>query len=356
MTSHEEKMKKVAIIIVCYNGLKYLPKLLGSIFTFQPETVQQEIIVIDNASMDNSVPWLKQNYPALKIFGQSKNLGFAQGNNLGLKYAITNDFDYAMLLNQDTIIEDGYLDKLVAKAESNPAMAAVQPKILLYPLTDLINSVGNVIHYLGFGYTFGHKSANRESRIKNHEINYCSGAACLLKLAVLKKVGLFDEKLFMYHEDLDLGWRFLLAGYQNVIELSAVVYHQYEFSRSIKKYYFLERNRLIVIFQNYKLLTLLLILPALILMEIGLFIFSFFNGWWPKKLKVYLYFLNPQNWLKIIKTRSQIQQSRKKGDRAVVAKFSGLILHQEISNQLMEKIANPLFNAYWQVVKKLIVW
>lgn len=359
------------MIIVCYNGLKYLPKLFGSIFSYQPKTVQPAVMVVDNASTDGSAAWLKENYPDLIVLSPGRNEGFAQGNNLGIEYAIRNNFDYVMLLNQDTIIEDGYLDKLMAKAESDPAIAAVQPKILLYPLTDLINSLGNIIHYLGFGYTSGHKTPDSrlppldsargglsevEKPTPDYEINYCAGAACLLKLAVLKKIGLFDKKLFMYHEDLDLGWRLLMAGYKNVIEPAAVVYHQYEFSRSIKKYYFLERNRFIVMFQNYKLLTLLLILPALILMEAGLFIFSFLSGWWPEKLKVYLYFFNPLNWLKIIQTRGEVQKLRQRGDREVVIKFSGLILHQEISQPLLEKVANPLFNAYWQVVKRLIIW
>lgn len=348
-------MEKVAIIIVTYNGKKYLPNLLGSIFNYLPKTVSQEIIVVDNNSADGSIEWLENNYPQVILLTQIDNLGFAKANNLGIQYALSHNFNYVMLLNQDTIVTEGYLDKLVEAAGKDDKIAAVQPKILLYPETELINSAGNVIHYLGFGYTFGHKTKSKEQRTKSKTVNYCSGAACLIKVEALKKVGLFNEDLFMYHEDLDLGWRFRMSGYQNVIAPEATVYHQYEFSRSIKKYYFMERNRFIVIFQNYKLGTIFLILPSLILMEIASLIASFINGWWLEKLKVYLYFLQPANWSKILNKRRLIQAARIKGDREVALDFSGKIEHQEVNSWLV-RLANPLFNFYWQVVKKLIIW
>ena len=359
-------MKKTAIIILTFNGQKYLPALLGSIFKSEPVSVKQEIIVIDNSSDDDTISWIKQNYPQVTLLEQPKNLGFSAGNNIGIKYAIDNGFDYVMLLNQDTIVSQGYLDKLVESIESDNSIAAVQPKLMLYPLTELINSMGNVIHYLGFGYTYGHKMRNVEPetrirvtgnrlRVPGFEINYCSGAACLMRVEILKKIGLFDENLFIYHEDLELGWRIKLMGYRNFIAPEAVVYHQYEFSRSIKKYYYMERNRFIVLFQNYRCITILLILPALIIMELGLFIFSFKNGWWREKIKVYFYFLNPFSWLKIIKKRKAIQKARVKSDREVVCDFSGKIEHQEIDSPLMS-FANPFFNVYWQIVKRMIVW
>jgi len=348
-------MQRVAIIIVNFNGQKYLPDLLGSIFKFFPVTAQQKVIIVDNHSTDDSVIWLKENYQQLIILEQEKNLGFAAGNNVGIKYAINQNFEYVMLLNQDTIVTEGYLDKMVNRISTDKRIAAVQPKLMLYPLTDLINSLGNVIHYLGFGYTYGHKLSKFEILNSKFEINYCSGAACLLKVDVLRKVGLFDEDLFMYHEDLDMGWRFTLAGYLNVIEPEAVVYHKYEFSRSIQKYYFMERNRFKVILENYNFLTILLILPALLAMESCLFIFSFINGWWKEKILVYLYFFNPFSWHKIFKKRREIRHIRVKNDREIVKNFSGLIEHQEVKNIFL-KLANPIFNFYWQIVKRLIFW
>lgn len=348
-------MKEVAVIIVNYNGKKYLPELLGSIFDYKPETVNQEIIIVDNNSSDSSVSWLKENYPQVKLFEQLKNVGFAQGNNIGIEYAINQNFDYVMLLNQDMVVTKGYLDKLVSEIESGERVAAIQPKIMLFPLTELINSLGNVIHYLGFGYTYGHKQLEIKLRMQNREINYCSGAACLIKVSIFKKLGLFNRDLFMYHEDLDLGWRIRLGGYKNLVVPESIVYHKYEFSRSIQKYYYMERNRLIVLFQNYKCGTILLLLPALMAMELGLFILSFKNGWWKEKLRVYLYFLNLNNWLRVLRKRKKIQRSRVNKDKEVVWDFSGRIEHQEVDSPLV-KFINPFFNIYWQIVKRLIIW
>ncbi len=349
-------MKKVAVIIVNYNGKKYLSNLLESIFNYVPNAVKQEIIIIDNNSSDGSVGWLKENYPKVKLLEQKENLGFAEGNNVGFRYAIDKNFNYVMLLNQDTIIEIGYLDKLASAIEQEENIAAVQPKLMLYPTTELINSLGNVIHYLGFGYTYGHKIPEQKLSISEKGINYCAGAACLIKVEVLKKVGLFNPDFFMYHEDLDLGWRFSLAGYKNIIEPNAIVYHNYEFSRSIKKFYFMERNRYLTIFQNYRLMSLVLIFPALIIMELGLLIFSFKNGWWLEKIKVYLYFLNPLSWRKIFLARKKVQSKRVMQDRLIVKSFSGKILHQEINSGVVENIANPLFNLYWRFIKNFISW
>src|SRR3989338_5424082 len=175
-------MKKAATIIVNYNGQKYLPDLLGSIFSNPSNQVLQEVIVVDNASTDGSLAWLKENYPQVNVLAQTENYGFAKGNNIGITWAMNHGCDYVFLLNSDTLVTAGCLDKLVRAIEQDETIAAIQPKILLWPLTDLINSLGNVIHYLGFGYTDGHKTlAMIQARANSvQEINYCSGAACLM--------------------------------------------------------------------------------------------------------------------------------------------------------------------------------
>ena len=351
-------MKKVATIIVNFNGQEYLPDLLGSIFSNWPVKVEQAVIVVDNASADNSLTWLKENYSQVIILAQPENYGFAKGNNLGINWAMSHGCDYVFLLNSDTLAGAGCLDKLFDAMQTDETIAAIQPKILLWPLADLINSLGNVIHYLGFGYTFAHKTPQELYSAFNslQEINYCSGAACLIKVQALAKTGLFNEEFFMYHEDLDLGWRFLLMGYKNFIETSAIVYHKYEFSRSIQKYYFMEKNRWLAILQNYSFLTLLLILPALLMMELGLLALSFSGGWSKEKFRVYFYFLQLKHWRRLRQTRRKIQQQRLVNDSAFVKKFSGVIDHQDSPARGVDKIANIFFNAYWRAVKLLIIW
>ena len=257
------------------------------------------------------------------------------------------------LLNQDTRVAPNWLNKLVKVMEADRKIAAVQPTILLWPEQNKINSIGNEIHFLGFGFAKG----NQQLALSNNQsiqqpVTYCSGAACLLRVSALQKVGLFDEKLFLYQEDLDLGWRFLLAGYQNYLAPQSVVYHQYQYSQSKYKYYYLERNRHWVNLKNYSWWTLLIITPAMIIMELGMWVFAIKNNWWWEKLKGYGSLL--VNLPYIFRERNRVQKLRQVKDKQIVKKFVGKIWYQEISNSLLNYVGNPLLNLYWRIVKRLI--
>lgn len=116
----------------------------------------------------------------------------------------------------------------------------------------------------------------------------------------------------------------------------------------------MERNRYLVIFKNYSAWTLILILPALIIMEAGMFFFSIRSGWWRMKLKVYEYFLYPKNWRKILVRRRDVQKKRKVSDRRIAPHFVGEILFQDIDNWVLRKIANPAFKFYWKIIKAIL--
>ncbi|MFH1173297.1 MAG: glycosyltransferase family 2 protein [bacterium] len=343
-------MSKVFIIIVNYNGQKYLPALLASLAR---QTLKAAIILVDNASTDNSVVFVGKDYPEVKIIKNQKNLGFAQGNNIGIEQAIKEGADYIALLNQDTRVEPDWLAKLVDKMEEDKSIASCQPTILMWPDKNKINSLGNEIHFLGFGFTKGNGQALDFSANRQTKITYCSGAACLLSVEALKKVGLFDEKLFMYQEDLDLGWRFRLAGYLNVLVPEAVVYHEYHFSQAKYKYYYMERNRHWVNLKNYRFWSLIIIFPAIIIMELGLWFFAVVKGWWPEKIKGYVSLI--KNLPYILKQRKQVQQLRKVSDRKIVKLFVSRIWYQEISNPLLNYLGNPLMAVYWSIARWLVI-
>ncbi|MCX6743569.1 MAG: NAD-dependent epimerase/dehydratase family protein, partial [Candidatus Parcubacteria bacterium] len=348
-------MEKIAIIIVNYNGREYINDCLGSLLVLDYPKEDSKIFFVDNASADDSVNFVSHNFSQVEIIVNKENLGFAEGNNVAIRKALAENFDYLMLINQDTISEPDFLKKLVAAAESGKQIAAVQPRIMLYPEKDKVNSLGNSIHYLGFGFSSGgyQKFAGN---LEPKEIAYASGAAVLFKKEALEKVGLFDPDFFMYHEDLDLGWRLRMAGYKILVVPSAVIFHKYQFSKSIQKYYFMERNRLICLLENYKLATLVLIFPAWLVMEIGLFLFSLKSGFWQDKLRVYGYFFKLNVWRKILRIRRFRRTIRAREDKEIVKFFTGKIEFQEIDNWLLSKVANPMFNLYWLVVRKLIIW
>jgi GT2 family glycosyltransferase len=160
----------------------------------------------------------------------------------------------------------------------------------------------------------------------------------------------------MYHEDTDLGWRFWLADWRVVLAPKSIVFHKYEFSRSIRKFYFMERNRIIVLLQNYKVATIMVIAPALLVMNGAMLINSIISGWWKEELSAYGYFINWSVWKNIFTARHAIQLSRKQRDRDVISHFTGRIEFQDVDSPLLRYVVNPVFNAYWQLVKKVIWW
>jgi len=369
--------KKVAIIISPSwrdYAKKYLADCLESL-RGQDWDGDFKIFLVDNESTDESLALLNniaetQNPPnplfergQIEIIRNKNNDGFAKGNNDAIKIALAEKFDYVVLFNMDTVIEPDCVSELVEVAEQDEKIGAVQARLMLWPEKDKVNSLGNTTHFLGFGYCLGYgKKYNPKNppnplfeRGHSKDVCYPSGAAVLFKAEILKKVGLFDEEFWMYNEDQDLGWRIWLAGYKCILAPEAVVYHKYEFAKSIKQYYWMDRNRMLSVIKNYHWLTLILITPACLIMELGLLLFSVKTGWFKEKIKVWLYFLKPRTWQYLIKARRQAQSLRQVKDRDIVKMFSGKIWYQEVGDGRL-KIANLVFNIYWQIVKLFIIW
>ncbi len=347
---------KVAIIILSFNGEKYLPDCLDSLEKLTYPKHLCQIIIIDNASIDSSVDLIKQHSLSHELIESKTNLGFSGGVNLGWKQARELGVDYLILLNQDTIVEPDYVTYLVEAADSDPNIGACQSLVMMWPDKEKINSCGCALHYLGFGYSSGYLKTLFEMPQLQSDVGYASGASVLYRMSAIEQVGLFDNIFFLYHEDLDFSWKLRLAGYKVVLTPKSIVYHKYEFMRSIKKYYWMERNRLIVFFTNYKLKTIFLLLPAFLFMEFGTSLFSIKSGFWTHKLKAYLFFLKAQSWLYLKKRRQFVNSIRVVSDKHILSYMTGSILFQDINNPILKYIANPFFEAYFKLVKKIIWW
>ncbi|MBI5766031.1 glycosyltransferase family 2 protein [Candidatus Falkowbacteria bacterium] len=347
--------KRVTIIIVTHNARHYLPECLESVYYQNYPKDLVKIIVIDNHSSDSTIGYVRESHPKVKLITNNKNFGFAEANNQGYYLAQKQGSDYLVLLNQDTVVESNWLSRLVKLAEKDHKIAAVQPKLLLWPEKQLINSFGNSIHFLGFAYCNKYRDKDQYNITEPFELPYASGAACLLKMSVLKKTGLFDDRLFMYHEDVDLGWKIRLAGYKILLDPLAVVYHKYNYSKAKYKFYYMERNRWIILLQNYRILTLIMILPALILMELGMIFYAIKNGWFKEKLFSGLWLAG--HLPSILSHRLNVQfKIRKISDRAILKKYSGSIKFQEISYPFLTYIINPLTEIYFFIIRKIIFW
>lgn len=222
------------IVIVSYQGKHWLPACLNSCRSYAPEC---PVYVIDNASTDGSADLVREQFPEVRLLRQTDNLGFAGGNNVGLRAALQDHLDAVMLLNQDAQLSQNCLSILATHLETHPQVAAVQPAILLPD--GRVNSLGNSFHFLGFaeaggnGLTFTEASAQLPWVVGSLEPPYVSGAAVLLRAEALTQVGFFADELFMYHEDLELSLRLRLAGWHLSVEPAAHVVHHFEFSCSL---------------------------------------------------------------------------------------------------------------------------
>ncbi len=362
---------KITIVIVSYNGRKYLPDCFNSLGkqTLLPE----EIIVIDNASTDGSQEFLSKFKVRLiephaeldgmeglrfKIIFNDKNTGFAQANNQGIEIALRNKSDYIFLLNQDTVCRPNCLEKLVEWAEREKKnVFAWQPMILCWPQKDLIQTAGDKIHYLGFGFCGDYKKPINQLSIINNQlsdITYASGAAMFINAGLLSEVGLLDRDLFLYHEDLDLCLRARFLGYEIKLAPAAIIYHKYTEGIPKHRWYWSERNRLLTLLKFYKWQTLILVFPAWLFMEGGVLSFSLMTGWFHLKLKSYFTCLwqIPKTLIK----RKKLQKIRKIKDRQLAEFLEAEFSFAGFENQIIKKIVNPILGTYWRLARKIIFW
>jgi len=366
---------RVAIIIPTYNGQQYIEALFESITQSIYPKNRLGIFVVDNNSTDGTRAVIARHRQggavAIQTIQNIKNEYFAKAVNQGSEAAIRDGYEYLFLLNQDTTIEPDCISMLVEVLTNNKNIAVAQARMML-PGGDRINSLGNAIHYLGFGFSNGngqpwpfnrHSGLDPESKhskkyklqITNYQlpawpITYASGGAMMVSSETWMEFSGLDETLQMYHEDLDFGWRLLLAGKQCVCVRDAVVYHDYTFNPAPYKYYFMERNRMIVLLTHYQLWTLVLITPMALLMELGIILFSLKNGWAKEKFRSYrdALILLP----KILENRKKSLGLRKIEDREILKRMGSAIQDQPVNNFVLNRMGNPILAFYYQ----LVVW
>jgi len=344
---------KVAIAIVTYNSATKLADCFASLrlTTYPLELI--DFILVDNASTDESIELAQASGLSFRIIKNKINTGFAAANNQAYELAKNLAVDYLVLLNDDTIVTPDWLKELLETAESAPDIGAVQAKLMLYPEKELINSYGNALTFLSFAYCNQYRQPDKPNQ-PAFAVPYPSGAAVALKMPALERTGLFDDKFFMYHEDVDLGWRLRLAGYQILLQPQAVVYHKYSFTKADYKYHYMERNRLFVYFKNFRWPTLLIFTPAFKIMETGICLFAIKNGWFKHKWAGYLWLV--KNWGYLLSERKKIRQLRQVSDREILKLMIAEIKFQDVDNPLLAKVVNPLMTVYLWLAKKIIFW
>ncbi len=237
-------MSTVSAIIVNWNGKRMLADCLDALH--RQTRPADEILVVDNGSSDGSQALIRERYPDVRLVELDDNRGFSIANNIGIQQARG---DYVALLNNDMLPEPEWMARMVAALDAQPSLGSCASKILFYDRRDTIDSAGISVVANGGGAARGMQERDGEPfQHPSPVFGACAGAA-LYRMAMLRDIGLFDEDLYIYFEDVDLAFRAQLAGYDCLYVPEAVAYHHHGASsgRFGKKEYYLARNSLLVI-------------------------------------------------------------------------------------------------------------
>jgi hypothetical protein len=262
-------MKKLNLIILNWNGWKMTKTCLESLEKIKIKDFQLEVVIVDNGSKDDSVKlidkYINSNHQSpitIHLIVNKYNLGFAEGNNVGIRYSFENKADYICLLNNDTRVDPEFLNELFKTAESDESIGAVGGKIYFEKGYEFHKDrykqeeLGKVIWYAGgkidwenvYGTNGGVDEVDKGQFEKTMETDYVNGCLFFAKAEVLEKVGAFDKRYYLYYEDTDLSVKIKKAGYKLMFCPSAKIWHLSSGSSasgSSLHDYFITRNRLL---------------------------------------------------------------------------------------------------------------
>jgi len=338
---------RASIIVLSYNSLSYLGTCLQSIVADMGE--QDELIVVDNGSVDGSSDFVLTHYPQAQLI-RSQNIGYAGGNNLG---AAAAQGEYLVFLNPDIYLQPGSLSFLLSPLERRSDIALTTPCVVFMRRPEVINTCGNTIHYTGLTYCRG--AGRSRMNYPTAEVDAVSGAAFAIRRSVFEELGGFDRRFFMYVEDTDLSWRARLAGYRCLYVAEAVIQHDYSFSYSPAKAYYLDRNRHFMLLKNLSTLAYTRMLPGLLASELVTWGFLLLKGprYWGVKLRVY-------SWL--WKEREMIRQSRqdaqthgRMADLDFVGRMTPQLDFEQLASPGLARLAALIFHPVFKAARELLI-
>lgn len=247
-------MKQTAVVILNYNGAGMLRRFLPSVIKYSPEA---SIYVVDNGSSDESCDVVRNEFPAVKLMVLDHNYGFAEGYNRALAQV---DEEYAVLLNSDVEVTRGWLSPMTQFLDSNPEVAACQPKLLSFKQKDLFEYAGAAGGFIDkWGYTFCRgrifNTVERDSGQYDDttDVFWATGAALMIRNEVYKNNGGLDGRFFAHMEEIDLCWRLRSRGYRIACVPQSHVYHVGGATlkkENPQKTYLNFRNNLLMIYKN----------------------------------------------------------------------------------------------------------
>ena len=347
MSSYKESL--VSIVVLNYNAGKLLLNCIESIKKSSYQNI--EILVVDNISSDNSQIECKKKFPDIKLIQNDENLGYCGGNNEGIKKA---EGEFIIILNPDTIVETNWIDELL-NAQKEFGDGLYQPKILSLNEENTIQSTGNMLHIFGFGFARdkGNKVIERKEEIE--KVGYASGTCLFTTRKVLDKIGLLDEFLFLYHDDLDLGWRGAQIGINSFYVPKSKIYHveSYSLKWSSKKFYWLERNRKYCLLTHYSKDTYQKMKFSLILVDLFVWTFYFSKGFLGAKIRAEIDIRKNK---KIIDRKyHELEKKKTIPDKELIKNFPNeIFVPTNVSQESMNQTFNSILTKLSKTVKEKI--
>ena len=340
----------VSVIVLNYNAGELL---LNCIESVKKSTYKNlEIIVVDNISTDKSQETCKEKYSDIKLIQNDENFGYCEGNNIGIREA---KGDYIIILNPDTIVEPNWIEELIS-AYNAFGEGLYQPKILSLDKPDILQSTGNMLHIFGFGFAKGKGKNDNHMAADIEKIGYASGTCLFTSKKVLDKIGLLDSFLFLYHDDLDLGWRAAQLGVNSFYVPKSIIYHaeSYALKWSAKKFYWLERNRKYCLLTHYSKKTYAKMLPSLLLVDLCVWLFYLSKGFLLAKIKAELDICRNK---KAIETRyNQLEKIKTVSDKELIKKFPNeIFVPKNVSEPIFNQLFNNILSTLSKKVKKSII-
>ncbi len=316
-------MPKISVIVVNFNGEKFLQNCLSSIL--KNDYPNFEVIFVDNNSGDKSVELVRKLFPKVKVIESRKNLGYAGGTNLGCRKAVG---DYFLIINNDTSVEKSFLKNLFGAFAEIPHLGCVQPKIVTMENPRELDSCGSFLTDSLFLYHYGYRKNEKLAKYNRpFPVFSVKGVAMMVSRKAVKEIGMFDEDFWCYYEETDFCHRCWLAGWECWYYPKALVYHAAGGTSLVYfKNDFIQfqnfKNKMVSFLKNFEALTLMRTVPVYLLVNILLSFFWLFSG----KVGHFFSLYRASTWnlthlSETLKKRRKIQSLRQKSDWDIFSKL-----------------------------------
>ena len=336
----------VSVIVLNYNAGELLLNCVDSIK--KSTYTNLEILVVDNISSDESQRKCKEKFPDIKLIQNEKNFGYCGGNNVGIKEA---QGELIVILNPDTIVEPNCIKELIL-AHEKFGDGLYQPKILSLNEENIIQSTGNMLHVFGFGFARDKGNRITDKKEEVEKIGYASGTCLFTSRKVIEKVGLLDEFLFLYHDDLDLGWRAAQIGINSYYVPNSKIFHveSYSLKWSAKKFYWLERNRKYCLRTHYSKETYGKMRFSLMLVDLFVWVFYISKGFLGAKIKAELEIRKNKEIIE--KKFNELEKRKTVPDEVIIKDFPDeIFVPRNVSQESMNHTFNSILTKLSKKVK-----